>query len=77
MEQLDPKRIQEALRIANSPTGQQLIRHLQQNSSEDLKQAITYSANGDYTKAKQLVAQLAKSPELQTYMKQLGREQNG
>ena len=32
MERLDPKQIQEALRIAKSPAGQQLLRHLQQHT---------------------------------------------
>ena len=77
MERLDPKQIQEALRIAKSPAGQQLLRHLQQHSGEDLTQAMAHSAVGDYTKAAEIVSQLAKSPEFQKYLKQIRREENG
>jgi len=77
MEHLDPKQIQEAMRIAKSPAGQQLLRHLQQNCGEDLTQAIAHSSAGEYTKATQLIAQMAKNAEFQKYLKQIGRTDNG
>lgn len=77
MEQLDPKRIQDAMRMANSPAGQQLIRHLRQTGGEDLNHALNQASAGDYTKAMQLLSQMAKSPDLQKYLKQLRREENG
>ena len=77
MEHLDPKRIQEAMRIASSPAGQELIRHLQQSNSDDLNHAFTQINSGDYAKAKQIISQLVNSSDLKKYLKQLGREENG
>ena len=77
MEHLDPTRIQDAIRMANSPAGQQLIRHLQESGGDELNRALAQANTGDYTNAKQILSKLVKSPELQTYMNQLRRDVNG
>lgn len=64
--------IQEAMRLASSPAGQQLLKLLQQQSSSDLQSAMNSAAAGDYQQAKNTLASLLGSPEAQALLKQLG-----
>lgn len=73
MDNFDPKSMQEAMRLAGTPAGQQLIRHLQQSSGEDMQQAMNSAAAGDYEAAKKLLSQMLNTPEARKLMDQLGR----
>ena len=64
--------MQEAMRLAGSPAGQQLLKLLQQQSSVNLQAAMDSAAAGDYQKAKDSLSSLLSSPEAQAILKQLG-----
>lgn len=71
----DPKdkSIQEAMRLAKSPAGQQLLQMLQQNGGDELRQAIAKASAGDYAQAKQTITALLDTPEAKKLLEQLGR----
>ena len=64
--------MQEALRLANSPAGQQLLALLREQDSTLLEQAATAATAGDYTKASRMLSSLLSSPEIQKLLKELG-----
>ena len=65
--------MQEALRLAQSPAGQQLLAMLKSADSGQLRQAMEQANAGDYTNASQTLNTLLSSPEAQKLLKQLGR----
>ena len=65
--------IQEALRLANTSTGQQLLALLQKNGGDDLNKAMDRAAAGDYEQAKQALASLLADPQAKKLLEQLGR----
>jgi hypothetical protein len=65
--------IQQAMQLAKSPVGQQLIALLQKNGGQDFQTAIAKAAAGDYTQAKQALSALMADPEAQALLNQLGR----
>ena len=64
--------MQEAMRLANSPAGQQLLELLKHSDAEKMQQAASQAAAGDYANAAQTLSALLASPEAQALMKQLG-----
>lgn len=64
---------QELLQMAKSPAGQQLISMLQQKGGDELRQAVSKAATGDYTQAKQAISALMENPEVKKLLEQLGR----
>lgn len=73
MNHFDENSMQEALRIANTPAGQQLMKLLQQSGGDELRHAIEKASSGDYTQAKQALSAFLDSPEAKALLKQLGR----
>lgn len=71
MENYD-KAIQEAMRFASTPQGQQLIRSLQEQTSDDLRQELQH-AGSDPEKAKQLAQRILEDPKMQELLRNLGR----
>lgn len=65
--------MQEALRLAQSPAGQQLLAILRQSGGEELRQAMASAATGDYQQAKQTLGTLLNTPEVKALLEQLGR----
>ena len=65
--------MQEVLRMAASPAGQQLIAMLRKQSDSDFQAAMSSAASGDYTQAKQAIEKLMADPQAQKLLKQLGR----
>ena len=65
--------VQEALRLAKSPAGQQLLAMLRQTDGDALQQVMQQAAAGDYTQAKTTISQLLSTPEAQKLLEQLGR----
>lgn len=63
---------QDAMRMAQTPAGQQLIRMLQQSGGADIQQAMEKAASGDYSQAKQLLSALMQNPEAKELLRQLG-----
>ena len=61
----------DAMRLARSDAGQQLLKLLQQSDSNTLQQAADLAAAGDYQKASASLAALLDSPDVQALLKQL------
>ncbi len=64
--------MQEVLRLANSPAGQQLIALMQQQGGGEFQKAMASAASGDYRQAKQAIEALMTDPKAQQLLKQLG-----
>lgn len=65
--------MQEVLRMAATPAGQQLIAMLRQQGGSDFQTAMSSAASGDYTQAKRAVEKLMADPQAQKLLQQLGR----
>ena len=65
--------LRNALHMAKTPAGQQLIQKLQQSGGDDLRNAVQKAASGDYAQAKQLLTALAENPDIQQLIDQLRR----
>ena len=64
--------MQEVLRLASSPAGQQLIAMMQQKGGSDFQKAMASAATGDYSQAKKAIEALMTDPKAQQLLKQLG-----
>lgn len=64
--------MQEALRLAQSDAGQQLLAHLRQKDSQTINAAMEQASQGNYDQAKQALSSLLSDPKVQELMKQLG-----
>ena len=64
--------LDEIMRLAKSPAGQQLLAMLKQNDNEKLEQAVSQAKTGDYTQATQTLSAMLSSPEAQKLLKELG-----
>lgn len=60
------------LRLAQSPEGQQLIRLLQKNNPETLRNAAAQASAGDMAKAGQTLSPLLEDPQVKELLKKLG-----
>ena len=65
--------MQEVLRMAASPAGQQLIAMLRKQSDSEFQAAMSSAASGDYTQAKQAIEKLMADPQARKLLNQLGR----
>ena len=64
--------MEEVMRLAKSPAGQQLLAMLKQGDSAKLEQAVTQAKTGDYSQAGQTLSAMLSSPEAQKLLKELG-----
>lgn len=64
--------IREAMRMAQSPAGQQLLQLLRSGNSEAMKTAMDRAAAGDYAAAKQALSGILSNPEAQKLLSQMG-----
>lgn len=65
--------MQEALRLAKSPAGQQLLAVLRQTDNARLQNILEQASAGNYAQAKAALDPLLASEEAQELLKQLGR----
>lgn len=72
--QKDPKSfsMQDAMRLANTPAGQQLLALLQKSDTTEMRNAMEQASSGNYEQAKQILGPLLNSPEVQKLLQQLG-----
>ena len=63
--------MQDALRLANSPAGQQLLALLQQTDSDTLSKAKAQAASGDYSQIAKTLAPLLASKDVKKLMQEL------
>lgn len=65
--------MQQIMKLARTPAGQQLIAALRQRGGDDLAQAMQKASAGDYTDAKRALSTLLDTPEMKALMQQFGR----
>lgn len=68
--------IADAMRLANTPEGKQLIAMLQAAGGNDLEQARKAAAKGDYESAKSNLSEILKSPGIQALIREM-EQKNG
>ena len=68
--------MQDAMQMANSPAGKQLLALLQNQDPHVLQQAMAKAKAGDYQAAKQMLEQIAKNEQAQKLIRQM-EEQHG
>lgn len=73
----NPISMQDAIKMANSDAGQQLLTLLKAQNSDALNAAMTDAASGDYSKAKEHLSAMLSSPQVQALLEQLRRNGNG
>ena len=66
--------MEEALRVAKSPAGQQLLSMLQQSESGKLQQVVDQASAGNYSQASKILDALLSSPDAKKLLQQLGGE---
>ena len=64
--------MEDVMRLAKSPAGQQLMQMLQKGDSAAVEQAISAAKAGNYAKASQALSAMLSSPEAQKLIKELG-----
>ena len=65
--------VQDALRLAKSPAGQQLLAMLQQADQDTLQQIMQQASTGQYDQAKASLENILTSPEAKALIQELGR----
>ena len=63
--------IQQAMKLAQSDTGQELLALLRNTQGEKLQQAMDQAAAGDYAKVKESLQALMSSPEARELLEKL------
>lgn len=66
----------DAMRLANTPAGKQLISLLQSTGGKDLDEARKAAAKGDYESAKNNLSEILKSPQIQALIREM-EQKNG
>lgn len=72
-ENSNQKMLQEALRLAATPAGQQLLALLQQKGGSDLDRAMESASAGSYDDARQALEKLLSDPTARRLLDDLGR----
>ena len=65
--------MQEAMHLAQSPVGQQLLAMLRSTDSNLLQQASDQASTGNYEEAGRIIRALLSSPEAKKLLDELGR----
>ncbi len=66
--------MEDIMRIAQSPAGQQLIAMLQQGDSSKLEQATQQAKSGNYAQAGEVLRTMLSSSQAQSLLKELGEK---
>ncbi len=69
--------IQDALRMAQSPAGQQLLALLRSQKPEQLQQVMALAQSGDMAKAGASLQTMLSSPQARQLMKEMEENGNG
>ena len=64
--------MQDMMRLAGTPAGQQLLNHLQKKNARQLQMAIAHAVSGNMDQAKAILSELIGDPESQKLIRQLG-----
>lgn len=68
----DPNSMQQAMRMANTPAGKQLMGLLQQADPVAMQQAMQQASAGDFSQVAKTLAPLMASEEVRSLLKQMG-----
>ena len=71
MDQQGNLSMQDAMRLASTPAGQQLIAMLRRQNSADLEKAMEKASSGDYSGAKSALSALLSDPNVIQLLKSL------
>jgi hypothetical protein len=63
--------MQQIMKLARSPAGQQLIEALKRTDGSNVEKAAAAASSGDLDQAKQALSGLLKSPEIQRLLRTL------
>ncbi len=63
--------IQEAMRLASTPAGKQLLQIIQSAGGDTVEQARKHAASGDYQQAQQALSDMLKSSKVQQLLKEM------
>lgn len=70
--------LEEAMALANSEAGQQIIERLKAQNNPNLQKAAQEAASGNYRNAKKALTDALTSEQIQSILEQLrGRQSNG
>ena len=64
--------MKDAMNLANSDAGKQLLNQLQKNNPKELEQAMAQAAQGDYRNLSETLKPLLASEQIQKLLKQMG-----
>ena len=64
--------IQQALKMANSPAGQQLLQMLRAKGGDGLNRAMQQASSGNYEEAKKLLNQMMQDPQTRELLNRMG-----
>lgn len=68
--------IQDAMRLAETPAGKELLSILQATEGDSMDKAKKAAAQGDYNQVKENLTDLLRSPKIQSLLREMG-QQNG
>ena len=63
--------MQQAMQLARSPAGQQLIALMQRSDGPEFRQAMELASAGKFQEAAKILSSFMASPEAQTLLKQM------
>jgi len=64
--------MQEAVRMAKSPAGQQLLTLLQQSDPETIQKAMAQASSGDFSQISETLAPILASEDVKKLLQQIG-----
>ena len=64
--------MKEAMKLANSDAGKQLLSQIQKSNPKELEQAMAQAAQGDYSNLSETLKPLLASEQIQKLLKQMG-----
>ena len=71
-EKFDQHSMEDMMKLAKSPAGQQLLTLLQQSAGQNMQQALRRAAAGDMAGAKELLSPALADPRIQALLNQMG-----
>lgn len=67
----NPFSMEDAVRLAGTPAGQQLLALLQSTGGSSMEDARKAVEKGDYTQAKNSLSEILKSPQVQKLLREM------
>jgi len=68
--------VQEAMKLAKSDAGKQLLALLQQQNSQQIQDAMAQAGTGNYNQAKETLSGILENPQARALLNQLRREKD-